>query len=202
MVPFITGRCSGDRGKAETREEKCESPLMATASFAYANGDILPRRKPGEPLIPLIRGDVNYRSLEDGQYAVDLRAEGGYGPFALQVSDSQCHLDGGTREIVEGMGSLRMSIAEHAEIDACFGSLDISGDGQPAAFAWGVPVLIHPYKRPYGVEFRPVFSNRLTDLDIAAFAHYHAVSVKAGYRAQYKDETSFAGPYLGVTARY
>ncbi len=35
MVPFITGRCSGDRGKAETREEKCESP--PTAKYRVGN---------------------------------------------------------------------------------------------------------------------------------------------------------------------
>ncbi len=40
MVPFITGRCSGDRGKAETREEKCESPLKdKCVEITGANAD-------------------------------------------------------------------------------------------------------------------------------------------------------------------
>ncbi len=47
MVPFITGRCSGDRGKAETREEKCESPQKTNPN----NKNI---EQATEPILPII----------------------------------------------------------------------------------------------------------------------------------------------------
>jgi hypothetical protein len=181
--------------------------VLAVESLGRMDGDSSffdqpVRRKPGEPLVPVVRGDAAYRWLEGGQSALDLRAEGGYGPFAVHVSASRCRLDGDTRDIVETLAGLRLSFGPEAEVDLAAGVLTQPGTGERAAFAVGLPVLIHPSRRAFGLELRPVVSSRLIDLDLAAFAHYRAVSVKAGYRTQFNRDDTFAGPYLGVTARY
>ncbi len=71
MVPFITGRCSGDRGKAETREEKCESPRWVVALLALGVG-VWAQGFPAQRITPLAAGDLDaaaYRQWVDGAEA-------------------------------------------------------------------------------------------------------------------------------------
>ncbi len=161
-------------------------------------------RRTGEPLLPLLRFDAAYRPIDQDMSAVDVRAEGGYGPLALHLSEShysEIHpVD--SLDVVEGLLCLRFSLQADAEVDAGAGFLTLVGNEEQGHFALGLPVLIHPHRAPWGLEFRPLVSDRLTDLDLAAFAHARYFSLKAGYRTMLGPHTSLSGPYVGMTAEY
>jgi hypothetical protein len=161
-------------------------------------------RKAGEPLLPLARFDLAYRYIDHDMTALDFRAEGGYGPLALHLSESHYRetrpVD--TLDVLEVMASVRLSFQADAEIDPSLGILTLFGNDERSHLAVGLPILIHPHGAPLGLEFRPLWSDRMTDLDIGAYLHTRYLSAKAGYRAMFSTHTSLGGPYFGLTMHF
>ncbi len=83
MVPFITGRCSGDRGKAETREEKCESPLLMDAPH-FGDAAHFARHLPAACLAA---NPAPFRARP----RLVITGHCGFGPDALPAGCGTCH---------------------------------------------------------------------------------------------------------------
>lgn len=93
-----------------------------------------------------------------------------------------------------------MSFGPYVETDLGFGSLTLQGDDTTSSFLFSVPVLIHPDKH-WGLEFRPAWSDRVSDYDLAALLTWRYASVKAGYRWVNSPHASLNGPYIGLSLR-
>lgn len=160
-------------------------------------------REPGDPLLSMLRFDGDYRAISEDLDALDVRAEAGYGPVAVQFNQANYHeSDPVDRlKIVEWYVLWRMSLASDAEIDFGTGQLRLDGDAYTVKPSVTVPVLIHPHGSSLGLEFRPAWADRFSDYDLALMYSQPYTSLKLGYRWVDSPDHTIGGPYLGFSAR-
>ena len=160
-------------------------------------------REIGDPLIPLARIDIAYQDLESDIEALDLRCELGYGPFGAHFDYTQCRGDPASDELelMRAMGLWRMSLGSHLELDLGMGVLEVKGDQRRSEFLISLPILYHPFEH-WGVEFRPAWTDRVDDYDIALLVNQNFVSLKLGYRWVESSSESLHGPYAGISLRF
>lgn len=159
-------------------------------------------RHPGEPLLPYARLDVVRQTVASDITATDLRAEAGYGPFAIHMdwTDFREAQPEGNLDIMRALALYRMSFSSRVEIDVGCGALTLNGEESATKFAFALPILIHPNKH-WGLEFRPTWADRITDYDLAVMLTWHYASLKAGYRWLHTPNESLDGPYVGISVR-
>jgi len=164
--------------------------------------DYEPRRF-GEPLLPFLRLDVAYQEVVSDVAALDVRAEAGFGPIGLHFNQTSYSEDAPADDLVltRFFVLYRMSFGSHVQTDLGFGSLFLDGNEEHTKFAACVPVLVHPCEF-VGVEFRPAWSERVTDYDLAVLLSLGPVSLKGGYRWVRSPNEWLDGPYAGVSVRW
>ena len=181
-------------------------------SLARMNPDLvdfdatIPLRAPGEPLIPILRADVDWQHIEDNLSAWNFGGELGYGPLALRATRQQF-----TEELADGnedrldltmlLGLYRMSFAACVEIDLGGGMSWLDGDQESSAGAIAAGITIHPFEH-YGFEFRPVWADRIAVYDAGLVAGVDFIAAKAGWRWTESPDESLNGPYAGLSLRY
>ncbi len=156
----------------------------------------------GEPLIPFARCDLGYQRVSSDIHALDVRAEGGYGPLGVQFELTRYreHAAGDDLDLQRILGVYRMSFGSYVETDLGFGALTVSGDQTTSSFLFSIPLLIHPSAH-WGIELRPAWSDRVSDYDVAALLTWRYASLKAGYRWVRSPHESLDGPYVGLSLR-
>jgi hypothetical protein len=166
-----------------------------------ADPDIVPRAA-GDPLIPFSRFDVAYQNVHSDIEAVDIRGEVGYGPFGLHADFTRYWEAIPTEDLdlIRILGLYRMSFGSHLETDLGFGVLTLRGEETTSRFLFSVPVLVHPDEY-WGIEFRPAWTERVSDYDIAVMLNRDYTSVKFGYRWINSPNESLHGPYIGISVR-
>jgi hypothetical protein len=167
----------------------------------------VPPRKTGESTIPFVRIDVSYQDVERDVDSMDVRAEAGYGPFAVEVRETHYnesvpsdHLD-----LVRIHLLYRTSYAAILEVDAGLGALIFNGDRTESSWSFTLPVLIHPTDIA-GLEFRPSWAeindNRIVDYDLGLILGWRYVAVRTGYRWMESEREDLNGPFIGATFRW
>jgi hypothetical protein len=159
-------------------------------------------RLPGDPLIPILRLDVVGQKVQSDIEALGVRGEGGYGPVAVQVDFSRYweQTPGDQLNLIRSAGLYRMSCSSHVEVDLGLGALTVQGDRTTSNLLFTLPVLVHPHEN-WGVEFRPAWSERYSDYDLALLLTHHYTSLKLGYRWVHTPDESLDGPYAGFSVR-
>lgn len=159
-------------------------------------------RLPGDPLIPILRLDVVGQKVQSDIEALGVRGEGGYGPVAVQVDFSRYweQTPGDQLNLIRSAGLYRMSFSSHVEVDLGLGALTVQGDRTGSNLLFTLPVLVHPHEN-WGVEFRPAWSERYSDYDLALLLSHSYTSLKLGYRWVHSLDESLDGPYAGVSVR-
>jgi hypothetical protein len=61
-------------------------------------------------------------------------------------------------------------------------------------------LLVHPHPN-FGVEFRPAWSDRVSDYDLGVLITWRYASLKTGYRWVLTPHESLNGPYVGLSFR-
>jgi hypothetical protein len=167
----------------------------------------LPARRAGEALLPFARVDAAYQLVESDVDAWDLRAELGFGPFAVQVRET--HYDEGEPDndldLVQAHFLWRMTVIKQLEIDAGLGGIVVDGKDTNSGVSGTLPILIHPWDF-IGLEFRPSWSsvndNTVSDYDLSLLAGWRFISARAGYRWTNSGGSSLNGPIFGLAARW
>jgi hypothetical protein len=158
-------------------------------------------RSLGEPTLPFVRVESNFRLVDAEIRAIDLRTEAGYGLLGFQYNTSQYqdNIAHDTLVVSEQYCLYRMTIASGCEMDLGLGQLTLSGNGLTTVQSSAtIPLLIHPVNTHLGLEFRPAWSDGVQDFDAAVLYSAHFASFKAGYRWMNSPHESLHGPYLGV----
>jgi hypothetical protein len=183
-------------------------------------GLMWPKHKNGQAVLPYVRADLNWQSIDSDNDAIDVRLELGYKALGLQIrttkyEDSQADL---TQRVNQYYGLLRYGLQYRdlfpGVIELAFGlgvamqSGDLSNDSSPALT---FPIKYYPTNW-LGVEFRPAWYEadyagivyNIGDYDLSASFGPRYVQFRAGYRwlwynsiGQFND-----GPYAGVSISY
>jgi len=164
--------------------------------------DGLAPRQLGEPLIPFARLDTSYQDIRSGGDAFDLRAEGGFGPAALQFDFTRYreHAPADRLDLTRLVAAYRMSFGSSIEADLGAGALWLDGEQTSSRFLFACAVLVHPVAW-WGVELRPAWADGVSDYDVAALLTWRYTSLKAGYRWVASPHESLAGPYAGLVVQ-
>lgn len=168
---------------------------------ARMDGEVAPRL-PGDALLPFARVDLSAQAVESDIEAEDLRVEGGYGPFGVhgdmtRFRESSPEDD---LELTRILALYRMSYGSRVEVDVGLGTLTLDGGSTTTRLACSLPFLICPNAR-WAVEFRPMWSDRVSDYDLAVLWTRSYVALKAGYRWLDSPGESLDGPYAGLSFR-
>lgn len=164
-------------------------------------------RRAGEALLPFVRVDAAYQLVESDVDAWDLRAELGFGPFAVQARET--HYDEGEPDddldLVQAHFLWRMTVVKQLEIDLGIGGVVVDGEDTNAGVSGTLPILIHPWDF-LGLELRPSWSsvkdNTVSDYDLSLLAGWRFISARAGYRWTKSGGSSLNGPIFGLAARW
>ena len=164
-------------------------------------------RSIGEPLIPFLRIDASYQGIERYIDAWDYRVQAGYGPFALEYTDSRYREKSpeASMNVRRGAFLYRMTAGDFLEIDLGLGTVQLDGVSRRDAFAFSLPILVYP-KETLGLEFRPAWArfngSRFNEYDLAACVNFRGMGVKAGYRWLVTPNSRLDGPYAGFVLRF
>ena len=92
--------------------------------IACRKNNLTPRAV-GEPTLPFLRIDANYRPVQPSISAIDMRFEVGYGPLGFQYNYSRYHdyRANDSLAISEEFGLYRMTISTGCELDFGMGQL-------------------------------------------------------------------------------
>ena len=163
--------------------------------------DLAPRAA-GEPLIPFARIDVSGQAVESDVSALDVRAEGGYGPVGIHYNLTRFREDDPADEmdLTRVFALYRMSFGSRVEADLGLGSLTLDGEDTTTRLACSLAVLVCPNEH-WGMEFRPAWANGVSDYDLAVMWTWPYASLKAGYRWIDSPDESLDGPYVGLSLR-
>lgn len=167
----------------------------------------LPRRRAGEAVLPFVRADAAYQLVESDVDAWDVRAEVGFGPFAVQGRET--HYDEAKPDddldLVQAHFLWRMTVVQQLEIDAGIGGVVVDGEETNSGVSGTLPILIHPWDF-LGLELRPswgsVNDNTISDYDLSLLAGWRFISARAGYRWTKSGGSSLNGPIFGLSARW
>jgi hypothetical protein len=161
------------------------------------------KRQLGEPVIPFTRMDIHLQHIASNLFAVDSRAEFGYGPFGLQVrhtdykeKDPSDHLN-----ITQASLLYRMSFSKYVEVDVGLGQSFIAGEGRHSGFLATFPIQIQT-GHPLGFQFRPAFYQGIEDYDMGLLFTQKSSSYLVGYRRVVAGESRLSGPYIGAAFHY
>ncbi|MFO7535051.1 MAG: hypothetical protein R6X19_05115 [Kiritimatiellia bacterium] len=160
-------------------------------------------REWGESLIPVMRFDGAYHWVESDIHAFDMRFEAGYGPFAASVDRIVFDEHDSDKELTltRWHGLLRMSFDAGVEVDMGFGALTIEGKSENDRFSFTLPIRYRP-PGSYGIEFRPAWSEQVSEYDLALLAGYKYIYFKAGYRWLRAPGEALDGPYAGLSISF
>jgi hypothetical protein len=171
------------------------------------NSQFIKPRQPGEELIPFFRIDSQYQHVSDDVSAIDLRAEGGYGPIGVQVRNTHYREKSPDYrlDLTQVYGLYRMSFGNNVEVDFGLGPATLKGKSHNNGTSVTLPFLVNAGEW-IGFEFRPswtyINNNQVTDYDFAMDLHYRYTAMRLGYRFLHSEHRSLDGPYIGVSFRF
>lgn len=157
----------------------------------------------GDPTLPILRMEADYRYVSTDVRAIDLRFECGFGPLGVQYNTTnyQEQYPTDSLTISQIYGLFRISPSPAWEVDLGFGSMILDGNKRTVKDSFTLPILYHPRNSHVGFEIRPAWASRLQDYDAAALFTTGSFSLKAGYRAVLSPHDSLSGPYVGAAFR-
>ena len=160
-------------------------------------------REWGEGLIPAARADGDYQWLEGDIHAARFDLEAGFGPFAGRYARTRFEDDRYDEELTltRFHALYRMSFGGGVEVDLGLGRLILEGEGRDERFSYTVPVRLHLLPG-CGVEFRPEWSENISEYSLGLLAGWKFVSLTAGYRWLHSPDETLDGPYAGLSLHF
>jgi hypothetical protein len=164
-------------------------------------------RKPGDPLLPFVRFDASYLTIEPDVDAFDYRIQIGYGTFALELNQTRYEEKEPPDQLdfYRLYGLFRLSYSNKVEVDLGVGSIILEGDERHSGLSTTTPIIIHPCDW-FIVEFRPMWSNingsAIDEYELGFLFNYDFMAIKAGYRWTRSPQESLNGPFIGASIRY
>jgi hypothetical protein len=160
-------------------------------------------REWGDSLLPVIRADADYQWVEGDIGAVSGRIEGGYGPFAVEFKRTQFDEEDPDDQLIltRWHALYRMSLGGGLEVDLGVGQLTLDGNSLLEETSFTVPLLFHPVPG-CGLEFRPAWSDSLTEHSLGLILGTKFGSLTAGYRWLRNETDSLEGPYAGLSFHF
>gem|GEM_PF-6089676 len=163
----------------------------------------MPLRNTGNALLPFVRLDGTYQGVSSDVKALDYRMELGYGPAAIHFDQTRFKESNpdDTLKLTQIYALYRMSFGTMVEFDIGLGGASLAGTDTHRSFSWTLPLLLQPMDN-VGIEFRPAWTDRVSDYDIAVLLHYHYTSLKVGYRWLVSEGDALSGPYAGLSVHF
>lgn len=164
-------------------------------------------REAGDPLIPMLRVDVDVQDPGNNLDAYNIRGSAGYGPIGIEVAVDHFEEDDtdDTLKLIGWHILYRMSYGSQVEIDMGFGSLTVDGDDSNSGFSFSLPVTVYP-REHIGVEFNPAWASingtTVRRYELAVYLSRDYVALKGGYRWTESPNESLDGPFVGLSFRY
>lgn len=156
------------------------------------------QHEPGDAEIPVLRAELFTQHLSSGLYAVDVRSQLGYGAYviAAQVSDyRERHPRDALLAARFGLGG-RYAFGDQLQAQVVLGMMQFSGNNVTTR-AWVALPLTYTLGN-YALEYRPGFTDGVSEHDIAARYQRRYWSAELGYRTLSNARATLAGPYFGV----
>jgi hypothetical protein len=164
--------------------------------------DVFPREY-GEALIPILRLDSSFSTIDKNINSYSLRTEVGFGPFGVGRYNTYFY-DKSTKtnlNLKRTYGLYRMSIGDVIEIDFGIGQAAVEGEEENIYNYITLPILFHPTKE-YGLEYRISSAQNIVEEDIALMKKFQYGSIKLGYRILEAGDKKLDGFYLGFSLHY
>lgn len=181
---------------------------MGPADLALQDDFNFKEREWGEALIPIARVDADYQWLNGDVDAVSVRGEAGYGAFAVQGRFTRFSEEepGDELDFAQWHVLYRMSFGSMLEVDLGMGQFRLEGDDTLSELSFTVPVLLH-YFPGIGLEYRPAWSDSLTEHSLGVLLGWKYGSLTAGYRwlragDDPEAEETLEGPYAGLSLHF
>jgi len=153
------------------------------------------------------RFDSEYQSVKGDVSAYDLRAEGGYGIFGVQVRNTHYRekYPADRLDFFQALGLVMMPIDKHFELDIGAGFSTLSGTEKHSGISGALSFKAR-INNAIGFELRPCWTsingNTLSDYDLGMDLGFKNAAVRAGYRWVQSEHASLNGPYVGVSFRF
>ncbi len=176
-------------------------------------GEKIDCRHNGEPLLPILKVDVNYQRLQSDITAIDGRVEVGYGPFGISYRGTRFREverpeEGKPSDIMnlhEIYALYRISGTKYFEIDLGLGQATLEGNESHSGPSFTIPVKIHPLSW-LGFHVAPAVSgirgNPIYEMDGSILFTTGLISLRAGYRWLSTENETLNGPYAGFSVHY
>lgn len=228
LANFEAGALSGgatSSGGSSHGGDACAGPFLELAARIWLEGMVyggvgswlrvdptaadlpgLPAREPrewGEGLLPVVRADTAYQWAGGDVRAVDAAVEAGFGPLAAQFTRRRFEERQPDDEMTLRRWHVlyRMSFGAGVEVDMGLGQLILDREQRTDRFSFTVPLLFHPAPG-CGIEFRPAWSEDISEYDLGLLAGWKFVSLRAGYRWLHDPGETLEGPYAGLSAHF
>ena len=166
-------------------------------------------RVEGELLLPFFKVDASaLSSMAENEMGSDMSFEMGYGPWGLHYRNTH-FLNDSTFNPITGYNKFdflyRMSFGSTFEMDLGLGSYQVDEQTQ---FSMSLPIKI-AFTPHNIIEFRPTWSQNISDYDLAFYSGTEFYSLKVGYRyiAQFDPFSTtpikaYSNIYAGFSAHY
>ncbi|BCE03767.1 hypothetical protein [Marinicellulosiphila megalodicopiae] len=167
-------------------------------------------RVEGELLLPFFKFDASALStIAQDEMGSDLSFEMGYGPWGLHYRDTQFFSESALQiNSFQKFDFLyRMSFGSDFELDLGLGSYQVNGEPQ-FSLSFPMKIAFTPYNI---IEFRPTWTQDVSDYDLAFYGGTEFYSFKVGYRYivqtdiyNYNPEPiqAYSNIYAGFSAHY
>jgi hypothetical protein len=164
-------------------------------------------RDVGYPILPGMELDLMYQNVESDIYALDGRAELGFGLLGLQYRDTYYkeEVPDESMNIRQLHGFLRLSDGKIFELDLGLGGLSVDKASAAYGFSATTPFQMH-FQPGLGVEFRPAWSKLngkwIRDYDLRFVYTYEYFSAKVGYRWLEASGVELDGVQFGASIHF
>lgn len=165
------------------------------------------RRSKGEPMLPIVRFDLQHQTTDSGLYANDVRMEFGYGPLGVQGRYTRFieELAQDSLDYAQFHVLLRLSYTQGIGLNLGAGVASLDGNDYTTGSSFTAPMFLHLTPN-IGFEFRPTVSffngNAVTESDSMLMLTHNSTSLSLGYRSLESASQQISGPYMGLSLRY
>lgn len=164
-------------------------------------------RVPGDPLLPMLRFDFGWHSVESDVQAFDYGLEIGYSALAVRGRTITYREEdpGDSLDLSSVLVLYRIPLSRDVEFDAGLGGAELDGADSQGGLDFSLALRGWVPDRRMGFEYRGEFMDigeGMSSHDISVLLHLRWFALRAGYRWLHSNGDSLDGPFAGAALSF